>query len=231
MRHCKVPVLHDRADPGNESAVTRRFIPRNVSLFLSAGFFLLAATCSFGQPTPAGNPKPASVNSVQPPPAAELPVSGTRTAHGDSAVAATPGDCIYTVIYFHRTLRCATCLRMEEVSRLAVQRRFAEPISRGVLQWQTLNLDLSENRGYEQEYHLEGSSLVFTERSGARDIRWERADGIWEHVGNSDKLTEYVCERLRSFMRLPEDGSRPAQSDPAGSNASGTPQAPRTDEE
>ena len=127
------------------------------------------------------------------------PAESETEPHGDRVV----------VIYFHRTLRCYTCLGMEAAAREAVYEDFLDLVSGRTLEWRAVNFDLPENAHFVEEYDLEGSSLVIMETAGERVVRWEKIKGIWNHAGHPEELRPYVGREIRRFLARqgPEDSA------------------------
>jgi hypothetical protein len=152
-------------------------------LFLAAGMCmtLLVAASAFGDEGVAHRPEAAEGGA---------PVEFAPAPHGDRVV----------VTYFHRTLRCQTCLGMEAAAREAVFGDFLDRVSAGTLEWRAVNFDLPLDAHFEEEFDLEGSSLVFAELGGEKIVRWEKIDGIWNHAGNPEELRPFVVRELRRFL-------------------------------
>jgi hypothetical protein len=231
MRTRAVLAPGSRPSPAGESAKMRRARAAATPLFLAAALSLLPAASAlvWGGGTGEGEPQdPARTGGTA---EAVSSSSTTDAEHPESITGTDPGEPICTVTYFHRTMRCATCLGMEEASKRAVFAHFAEAVGQGLLRWQALNFDLPENKSYEKQYRLQGSSLVFSEREGGRETRWERVDEIWNHAGNPDELTECVRLRLRDFLGVPEKEPRVTPADSLAAGAEEPAKVPRTGKE
>lgn len=89
-------------------------------------------------------------------PVASQPSKTTsRPSTAPAAVSTRPSDGTVTVYYFHRTLRCPTCLRIEELARDAVQNGFSNEIAAGAVKWQVINIEKPDNAHFENEFNLE----------------------------------------------------------------------------
>ena len=139
---------------------------------------------------------------------------------------AKQGESLFVVTYFHRTLRCATCLGLEQASRETVRGDFADLVTDGTVTWRAVNFDLPENSAYEERYGLEGSSLLFSKQVAAEETHWERLDGIWNHAGYPEEVRKYIRTKLREFLGLPQIEAESIRSDGAGSGGGGDPAEP-----
>lgn len=120
--------------------------------------------------------------------------AGTSSAMTD----ASAGDGI-RVYYFHRTLRCHTCLTIEALARGAVQEQFADALAAGRITWQAVSIDLPDNEHYERDFELQTQSLVLTELAEGACVRWKNLSEVWNLVENEAAFVDYVRRELFEF--------------------------------
>lgn len=118
------------------------------------------------------------------------------------AVAATSAPTHQIVVsYFHGDVRCATCRKIEAYSREAVEKTFAQELASGRLAFKSVNIDRPENEHFIHDYSLVTRSLVVTEESGGKVLRWNNLDKIWELVrGDQQVFTDYVAASVRAYL-------------------------------
>ena len=86
------------------------------------------------------------------------------------------------VYYFHATMRCPTCLAIEEQTRKTLADNFADEMKSGSVQLKVLNLEEKENKSMVEKFEVGWSSLIL-------------------YVPGKDKsvnLTEYAFANARS---------------------------------
>jgi len=138
--------------------------------------------------TAPSTPAPQQAPPVTPAPVAEKP-----------AAPATASD-TFIAYYFHRTMRCPTCLAIERNSKEAVEKGFVPDLKSGRLTWRAVNIEEAGNEHFEKDFELESSSLVLVEMSGNRVARWKNLEEVWELVSEPPDLHEYVRTELAAFM-------------------------------
>lgn len=166
-----------------------------------------------------------------------IPVSGTGAAAGSSraeygaplaeitakAPAGAPetgssaDTCV--VFYFHRTLRCQTCLGMEAAARESVYENFLPQVGDRMVVWRAVDFDLPENTHFAEEFDLEGSSLVFAATARGKTVRWEKMEGLWTHAHEPEQLKNFVASELRRFLAsatVPGEGVAEPEGDSPG---------------
>lgn len=101
-------------------------------------------------------------------------------AMAGSVLAGTGAAPRVVATYYHRTLRCQTCLQIESLARRDVTEVMASDMESGSLEWRLVNFEEEENARFGEEFGLEGPSLVITLEIGGEIVRWVRMDQLWE---------------------------------------------------
>jgi hypothetical protein len=104
------------------------------------------------------------------------------------------------VYYFHRTMRCATCIKLEEYSDEAIKSGFNAQLKNGQLEWRIINIEDAGNEHYENDYKLYSQSLVLVELQNGKQQRWKNLEKIWELVGMKGVYLHYVQEEVKSYL-------------------------------
>ena len=86
------------------------------------------------------------------------------------------------VYYFHATMRCPTCLAVEEQTRKTLEESFATEMKDGTLQLVVLNLEDKENKDLVKKFGVGWSSLVLYVTDNQKEVN----------------LTEYAFANARS---------------------------------
>ena len=104
------------------------------------------------------------------------------------------------VYYFHRTMRCATCIKLEEYSDEAIKSGFNAQLKNGQLEWRIINIEDAGNQHYENDYKLYSQSLVLVELQNGKQQRWKNLEKIWELVGMKEIYLRYVQDEVKSYL-------------------------------
>jgi hypothetical protein len=102
--------------------------------------------------------------------------------------------------YFHGTVRCETCQKIELQARAAIERRFAKEIAGNRLSFVPVNYDLPENRAYVEKYQLPCPSLVLVRQKGGKDEKWKLLKDTWDLIEQPDKFNRYVEEETAKYL-------------------------------
>lgn len=129
---------------------------------------------------------------------------------GGSALAAEelPADGV-SLVYFHATLRCQTCLGLEANIDRCVKDEFSVELAEGWLDWRSLNHEIGENRALVEALGIEGSELVVIRWQGGEPVDWTLIPEVWEAPdadGVCAALTPIVAGTLRAqFVPEPDE--------------------------
>lgn len=106
------------------------------------------------------------------------------------------------VVYsFHGTLRCMTCVQVEQNAEAAIKGNFARDLADGSLAWRSVNIRLPENRHFATEYNVASWGLVLVEYLDATPRKWRSLSLAGELV-RADPATfrRYATAEVRAFL-------------------------------
>lgn len=139
-----------------------------------------------------------------------LLVAGPVTA-GVEATSLAPGPALgqrekvrerSVVAYsFHGTLRCTTCLLVEQNADEAIRGNFADELLDGSLAWRSVNIRLPENRHFATEYEVFSWALVLVDYRGGTPGKWRSLPLAGELVhADPGNFRRYVTGEVRAFL-------------------------------
>lgn len=104
------------------------------------------------------------------------------------------------VYYFHRTVRCPSCLLLEELTRDAVEIGFARELDNGKVTMKAINVDEKDNEHFVDDYNLSVQSVVLSQVEHGKEKRWKDLDRAWTLLEDQEQLWEYLQKEIRSFL-------------------------------
>jgi hypothetical protein len=128
---------------------------------------------------------------------------GCRAAEAGAALdefSPSPPGAKVIAYYFHTTVRCTACTRIENLAREVVERDFTEQIKAGGLEWRAVNVQHAENQHFVRDFRLVTKSVVLVREADGRMVDWKNLDKIWELVRNQNRYQNYVRQELASFL-------------------------------
>jgi hypothetical protein len=128
---------------------------------------------------------------------AEIKADTTKTAEISGSTIAQHKVIAY---YFHGTLRCASCKKIEAYSKEAIETGFPEQLKSGLLEWRMINTDLPENEHYVGDYQLFTKSLVIVDMKDGKQVAWKNLDKIWQLLNNEEYFVQYVQHEINGYL-------------------------------
>ena len=111
-----------------------------------------------------------------------------------------PAEKVYAY-YFHGSLRCPTCYKLEQYSKEAIENNFKSELATGKLEFKVVDIDQKANAHFINDYQLYTKALVLSLVKDGREIKSKNLIKIWELVGNKDKYVVYVSQELAGFLK------------------------------
>ena len=105
------------------------------------------------------------------------------------------------VYYFHRTIRCPSCEKIQALAQRAVEDGFAGELADGRMQWLVINIDEPRNKHFEDDYQLQAQSVVLSEMRGGKETRWKNLEKVWNLLDDDAVFVRYVQGEIRAFVQ------------------------------
>jgi hypothetical protein len=103
--------------------------------------------------------------------------------------------------YFHGTVRCETCLKIEKQAKEAIERRFQTELDAQRLVFKPVNYEQPENTHFLQDYKLPCPSLVLVRQKDGKDEKWTLLGDTWQLIGEPVKFNNYIETEVNKFLR------------------------------
>ena len=103
--------------------------------------------------------------------------------------------------YFHGTMRCPTCYKLEQYSKEAIDANFKDALVSGRLEFKVVNVEDRGNEHYGNDYQLYTKSLILSLVKDGKQTKWKNLDKIWEYVGNKQRFLDYVKSEVADLLK------------------------------
>ncbi len=123
--------------------------------------------------------------------------SGPAPAAEDSA----PAIDRVVVMYFHRTQRCPTCLRMGGYSEEAVVKGFPREIKEGRVSFHYIDFQDERNAALAKAYKIGGPALIVAHVVDNKVAEAQNLAEIWTKSRDKDAFLEYVRENVKEYLK------------------------------
>jgi hypothetical protein len=120
------------------------------------------------------------------------------------AKAAVPADAPadrVVVMYFHRTKRCPTCLKMGSYSEEAVRSGFAEAIKAGKVEFHYIDFQDEKNEALTKGYKVAGPTLIVAKVVDNKVADHKNLTEMWEKVRDKPAFIEYVRSNVKEYQK------------------------------
>ncbi len=168
-----------------------------ILILLSVLFGSSPIACSAGAPTNQQSGQPAAAKAVT----LGTPLPGTAPTKWVKDYGELPAGTAnhVDVVYFHRTERCTACLNAETFTRETIESFFAEPVQRGILSLQVLDVEKPENAALAKKFDAAGSALYLSVLIQGTEYLCPNSD-IWFFTTNKYLFVDTLKKKLTSLM-------------------------------
>lgn len=104
------------------------------------------------------------------------------------------------VTYFSSDVRCATCVRIERLTRETVERNFGRELASGRIQFRTVNLDGPGNAHFVQDYQLISKTVIVSDLAKGQEVGWENLQSVWTKQKDDQAFDDYVTAAVRRHL-------------------------------
>ena len=102
--------------------------------------------------------------------------------------------------YFHRKMRCPTCLAIEANAARVIEEDFSDQVASETLLWMPFNLDEPGGEEFEKEFDISVSTLVLAEMKDGKLSKYKKLEEVWELIRDSEKFDNYVKNEVNQFV-------------------------------
>jgi hypothetical protein len=102
--------------------------------------------------------------------------------------------------YFHGTIRCETCLMIEQQAKQVIEQQFSAELAANRLMFVSVNYEQPENAHFLTDYKLPCPSLVLVRQKDGKDEKSKLLRETWQLVHDPIKLNSYVEAEVRNFL-------------------------------
>lgn len=107
---------------------------------------------------------------------------------------------VVMVYYFHRTVRCPACEKIERLTHQAIEDEFIAEMSEGHVVLQPVNLDEPEHAHLSNHYQLQFQSVVVSEMRGGREASWKNLKKVWDLLDDDEAMRFYIRDEVRASL-------------------------------
>jgi hypothetical protein len=112
----------------------------------------------------------------------------------------TPADRV-VVMYFHRTQRCPTCLRMGGYTEEAVLKGFVPQIKDGTVEFHYVDFQDEKNAALTKAYKVSGPTLIVAQVIGNKVKEFKNLKDIWAKNNDKDAFLKYVRDSVIAYQK------------------------------
>ena len=105
------------------------------------------------------------------------------------------------VMYFHRTQRCPTCLKMGSYTEEAVKAGFAEELKSGKVEFHFIDFQDEKNEALTKGYNVAGPTLIVAQVTDNKVSQHKSLKEMWTKVRDKAAFIDYVQTNVKDYQK------------------------------
>jgi len=123
-------------------------------------------------------------------------LAGTISAA--EAPKAPPKDRV-VAMYFHRTQRCPTCLKMGSYTEEAIKTGYTKQLKDRAVEFHYIDFQNEKNAAYAKAYKVTGPALIVAKVADNKVAEFKNLKDIWTNVNDKKAFVKYVQDHIKAY--------------------------------
>ena len=132
---------------------------------------------------------------------AVLAIASVSATYASTVLAADPPADRVIAMYFHRTERCPTCLKMGSYSEESVKKGFVKQVEEGSVEFHYVDFQDKKNAVLAKAYKIGGPVLIVAKVKENKVKEYKDLKDIWTKVREKPEFTKYVREQIEAYLK------------------------------
>jgi len=82
-----------------------------------------------------------------------------------------------------------------------LKEKFVEELKTGKLEWHSVDISLSENKHFIDDYQLVSQTVVLSAVQDGKQTKWKKLDKVWRLIrGDREAFFSYIQTETRDFL-------------------------------
>lgn len=108
----------------------------------------------------------------------------------------------FDIYYFHATMRCESCIQIEELTKSAVQEHFASELTSGLISLTSIDFLQPENQNMQDKYQFDSQTLIVSKKINGTEVKWINLDKMWDYLSKPEKFKKYIVKEIKKFTKI-----------------------------
>ena len=107
----------------------------------------------------------------------------------------------YDILYFHATLRCAECMKIEEFTKNTLNFTFEKELKNNKFNFQSLDFLEPENEHFQTDYKFDNQTLIISKKVKGKEVKWKNIDKVWDKLRDFEEFKKYLESEISEFIK------------------------------
>jgi hypothetical protein len=105
------------------------------------------------------------------------------------------------VLYFHATIRCPTCITIEEYTKNTLESEFKNELKNGTITFKSIDFLDTLNEHFQNDYKFESQTLILSKKVNGKEVKWVNLEKMWDEVADYNRFKKYVVKEIKKIIK------------------------------
>jgi hypothetical protein len=105
------------------------------------------------------------------------------------------------VYYFYTNFRCASCHKIENYTKEAIEKYFKDELKSGKLVFKAINVEEKENEHFVKDYKLYTKSVVLSLVKNNKEVKYNNLAKVWNYLKDKKKFYGYIKKETDKYLK------------------------------
>ena len=105
------------------------------------------------------------------------------------------------LVYFHATMRCEGCIKVEAAINRAMNKVFAKEIKSGKIVFESIDFQDDKNAALANQFKIEEQTLIAMKMKNGKIVKSTNMKDFWEKCDKDEDIEKYVKTEVGKLLK------------------------------
>ena len=105
------------------------------------------------------------------------------------------------LVYFHATMRCEGCIKVEAAINRAMNKVFAKEIKSGKIVFESIDFQDDKNAALANQFKIEEQTLIAMKMKNGKIVKSTNMKDFWEKCDKDENIEKYVKTEVGKLLK------------------------------
>ena len=108
---------------------------------------------------------------------------------------------VIKLVYFHATMRCDGCIKVEAAINRAVNKVFAKEMKSGKIVFESIDFQDDKNTALANEFKIDEQTLIAMKMKDGKVAKFSNMKDFWDKCNKDEDIEKYVKTEIGKLLK------------------------------